>query len=838
MTDLAPFRLPSRVARELGFADVQRILESRCATPFGREALQRDVFPSTRAHVEQRTSAVMEAAHLVGQRSFPDFGALRDLRPALELVEKAAVLSPLELVDIGRTVEALARLKDLIESRGDEVPLLHGLVQALRDARAWAARVLRSFDDNGQITDDASPALRELRGRVRALRSQAQEQLEGLIRGYDGTDILRERNFTVRNDRYVLPVRSEHQGKVFGIVHDASQTGLTVFIEPRELMEMGNRIKIARASVIEEEQRILSELTEQVRERADDILEDLTLAGEIEALFARGAFATKTGSQRVSLDDDERALPATKRVRIELLGARHPLLAWSAAISKEETGRADDVVPNDIGFAHKRTLVITGPNAGGKTVALKTVGLCALLVRSGMPVPAERHSRVPLFAAVLSTIGDQQSLADALSSFSGHLEALRDILDAVHEEVARGPVLCLLDELAAGTDPAQGAAMGQAVLEALVDAGAYTVATTHFERLKLLALDEREDNPFRNASLALDSTSGRPTFTLRLDQVGTSNALEAARRHRLPESVVARAEALLAPEEKSFHDVLAGLAGKQAALERRLEEVERERARLVSDRQRLSERLDDVEREAERLRREGARAFQDELGDARRVVADAIERTKAGADARELNRLSHALQAQQRRVDEAAAAPSKELEAERGPASVQKGDVVEVVTMPGTPMEVVEVNGDEVVVARGPMKLRTDRASLRVPRERRAAKATLGAAPTVTTTSAKVTPAPSSSEPRTSEPRTSDNTLDVRGERVEDALELLEAFLDRLLRDGKTRGFVLHGHGTGALKRAVRDAVAQSRYVERSGPAHPDDGGDACTLVDLGDPRA
>lgn len=825
MTDLPPFRLPSRVARELGFADVQRILESRCATPFGRDALQRDVFPATRELVEQRSDEVMEAAHLVGQRSLPDFGGLRDLRPALELVDKEAVLSPAELVDIARTVDGIARLKDLIESRGDEVPRLYGRVQALRDERDWAKRVLRSFDENGQITDDASAALKELRNRVRALRAQAQEQIEGLIRGYDGTDILRDRNFTVRNDRYVLPVRAEHQGKVFGIVHDASQTGLTVYIEPRELMEIGNRVKIARASVIEEEQRILADLTGQVRERADDIREDLTRAGDIEALFARGAFATKTGSQKILLDDED-----GRSVRIELLGARHPLLAWAEAVAREETGRADEVVPNDIGFGKKQTLVITGPNAGGKTVALKTVGLCALLIRSGMPVPAERHSRVPLFAAVLSTIGDQQSLADALSSFSGHLEALRDILDAVHEEVERGVVLCLLDELAAGTDPAQGAAIGQAVLEALVEAGAYTVATTHFERLKLLALDEREDNPFRNASLALDPRTGGPTFTLRLDQVGTSNALEAARRHRLPELVVTRAEELLAPEEKTFHDVLAGLAQKQSLLERRLEEVESERARLERDRKRLTERLDDVEREAERLRREGARAFQDELSDARRVVAEAIERTKGGADARELNRMSHALQAQQRRVDDAASPSPPAKDIERGVTRVQKGDIVEVVTMPGTPMEVVEVNGDEVVVARGPMKLRTDRASLREPREGRAAKAALASGPTTTKRPAAAA--------TLSEPRSSENTLDVRGERVDDAIELLEAFLDRLLRDGKTRGFILHGHGTGALKRAVRDAAAQSRYVARSGQADPDDGGDACTFVDLGDPRA
>jgi DNA mismatch repair protein MutS2 len=819
VNDLPPFLLPARVARELGFSEVLQILASCCTTPFGREDLEREIFPPTRDGVSARLEEVMEAAVLAGRRSTPDFVAVRDVRLALELVEKEAVLGPADLIDVARTTDAIARVRDLLESRAEELPRLAGRAMALCDERDWARRVLRSFDEAGQLHDDASPALKELRARVRHLRTEAQAQLEDLIRAYDAKDLLRERNFTVRNDRYVLPVRAELQSRVEGIVHDASQTGLTVFIEPREILELGNRIKIARAAAMEEEQRILAELTEQVRERADALRADLLRVGAIEALFARGLFAAKTGARAVTLDD---------KGRVELKTARHPLLAWAYAVALklDDEAKPGEVVPNDIGFSNKRALIITGPNAGGKTVALKTLGLCAILVRSGMPVPVAADSHLPLFTAVLSTIGDQQSLADALSSFSGHLEALRGILDVAPRQAREGPVLCLLDELASGTDPAQGAAIGQAVLEALVDAGALTVATTHFERLKLLALEERADNPFRNASLALDPASGRPTFTLRLDQVGTSNALEAARRHRLPDAVIARAEALLAPEEKTFQDLIGGLAGKQATLERRIEEVEGERARLEQERHRLSERLDDVEREAERLRREGAKAFLDELEGARKVVAEAIERTKAGADARELNRLSHELRAHEERAERAAQAP-RERDTARGLAGVKKGDLVEVVTMPGTPMEVVEVHGEEVVVARGPMRLRTDLGSLRRAKGPPAKEAK----------AAKKAAALALAEPR-SEPRTADNTLDLRGERVDDGVELLEAFLDRLLRDGKSRGFVLHGHGTGAMKRAVREALANSRYISRSGPADADDGGDSCSAFELADARA
>jgi DNA mismatch repair protein MutS2 len=498
MAELPAFILPPRAARELGWRDVVAILEERCATPFGAEALAREPFPRTRAGVNARTEDVLESAHLVEQRTLPDFASMEDLRPWLDLVEKDAALSPAELSAVARTVAAIARVRDLVESRADEVPRLLERVAALVDEREWAQRVLRSFDDGGRITDEASPRLREVRERVRSLRADASSKLESIIRGYDGTEILRERNFTVRNDRYVLPVRAEHQAKVDGIVHDASQTGQTVYVEPQALLELGNRIKIAQAAVIEEEQRILHELSQEVKQRASTLRAQLRHAGEIDALFARGAFAAAIGAGRVEILDEGAG------AGFELRRARHPLLAWARHAALADGQPADDVVANDIGLGGRRALVITGPNAGGKTVALKTVGLCAALARAGMPLPVAPDSKMPLCTAVFSTIGDQQSLEDALSSFSGHLEALRDILEQTAAHARRGPALCLLDELAAGTDPAQGAAIAQSVLEELVDEGAHIVARTHFERLKLLGLAEREDNPFRNASLALD----------------------------------------------------------------------------------------------------------------------------------------------------------------------------------------------------------------------------------------------------------------------------------------------------------------------------------------------
>ena len=818
---LPPLRLSARARQELGFAEIEEIWRNACVTPFGREALQAEPFPLSHAAVIERMEEVLEAAALCQQGTVLDFRSVRDVRGHLDLLEKDAVLGPLEVLEIAQTLDALARIRDVLENRADEVPRLLRRVRGLEDERPFSRRVYRSIDEQGQITDDASPALAELRARVRSMRVEAQERLEHMIREYDDVGVLRERNFTLRNDRYVLPVRAEFQGRVEGIVHDASQTGQTVFIEPRQVLEVGNRIKIAKAAALEEETRILREFSEEIRLRAPQLLADLDRAGTVEAGFARGLFAARTESQK-----PEFVYVAGQGDLLELVQARHPLLAWQVGEAEARGQKMPSVVPNDIGFGKSKALIITGPNAGGKTVALKTAGLAALLVRAGMPIPASPKSRVPLVAGVFSTIGDAQNLNEALSSFSGHLVALRQILEDVKPTVLQGNVLCLLDELASGTDPAQGAALAQSFLESLVEAGARVIATTHYERLKRLGfMDGEAQGLYRNASVALDPETHKPTFLLRLDQVGTSNALDAARRYGLPESILSRAESLLDRADRDFQSLLGKLMGQQSELNQRLEQVEKERSQLESQREKLQRRLDDVEAEAARLRREGVRAFENEIQSARKVVAHAIERAQKGADARELNEISHAL----RQEEKMAATNLQKSEPERDWSSdhaIRVGDRVEVKTLPGTQLEVLEVNDEEIVLARGAMKMRVERKLVRRAR----------GGPSTPSTNGQKRKAKPRLEHVPSEPRSSDNTLDIRGERSAEAIEILEAFLDRLLQQNRTRAWVLHGHGTGALKRSIREALSNSRYVNRYTAAEPDDGGDACTFIELGTP--
>jgi DNA mismatch repair protein MutS2 len=828
-TTLPALRVTPRALKDLGFDEVMGIVAGLCRTPFGKDAVVDDVFTTDRGELATRLRAAMEGKAAVERLVAPDFGGLREVRHILEASGKGVVLAALDIIDVARTIDAMGRLKDVIEAQGDEAPTLVALAGRLADERRFSRRVLRSFDESGGLVDDASPELQSRRARVRAIHAEAREKLQQLVRDHDELGVLRDRNFTIRNDRYVLPVKSEYQGRVDGIVHDASQTHQTVFIEPRVLMALGNRIKIARAEVVEEEQRILREMSEEIGELQERLAMDLKVAGVIEAAFARGAFAAAI--EGVAVDVDAHA------ATISLKRARHPLLAWLTAQAKKEGHPASRIVPNELRLDGARCLVISGPNAGGKTVALKTMGLIALMARAGLPVPVDVGSIIPSFAGVSVSIGDEQSLQGGFSSFSGHLSAIKGIVDDVDADVARGPVLVLLDELMSGTDPAQGAALAQAVLEDLVaDKNGGTVSvvvTTHYDRLKALALVEGKHEGrrhFRNASVGTDK-EGRPTFVLLLDEVGTSNAFDAARRFGMKESTIERALALLAPEQKELHALLRSLAEQRQVLQARVDEALAEQQRFRHESERLEKKLVEVDTERARLRREGKRAFLDELKEARAVVKAAIAQSQS-RDAKVINQAAQTLKKLEDDTREALAERVELVSPTLAPATVKVGDTVELVSMPGVRLVVEGVDGDDVTLARGPMRTRAVRGNLRLPTETKTERVERTADKGGRKKGARSIPsgAPVAAGP---EPRTSDNSLDVRGQRADEALELLEAFLDKLLRSPHRTGHVLHGHGGGSLKKAIREYLRQSRYVRSHGPGGEHDGGDAWTIIEL-----
>lgn len=823
---LPPLRVSARALVDLGFTEVQDVLRGLTRTPFGKESLGDDVFPVDRDLLDRRSTMAMEAKAATLRKVAPDFGGLREVRHIVDASGKGIVLGPPDILDVARTIDALGRLKDVITFQGEEAPTLAAAAEHVADERRFARRVFRSFDEAGQLTDDASPELALRRARVRVLRQEAQEKLVDLVREFGDADLLRDRNFTVRNDRYVLPVKSEFQSKVDGIVHDASQTHQTVFIEPRALLQLGNRIKIARADVIEEEQRILQELSLEIDELAPRLASDLKIAGVLEAAFARGAFAAAIDGVVV----DVGVTANNKRGDVlDLRRARHPMLSWMKAQATAAGKSASPVTPNDLRLgksgldgseSQARCLVVSGPNAGGKTVALKTLGLLSLLARAGVPVPVDGGC-VPAWTGISVSIGDEQSLQGGFSSFSGHLVSVKSIIDDAKNDAIRGPALVLFDELMSGTDPAQGAALAQAVLEDLVEAGVVVVVTTHYDRLKALGLGGPTQRLFKNASVGTDS-QGRPTFVLTLDEVGASNAVDAARRFGLAEKTLERALSLLEPDQKELQGLLRTLAEQKQILQARVDEAEAQKLVFEKEAQKLEKRLVELEAEKTRLRRDGKKAFLDELKDAREEIGRAIEAARSG-DARALNTASHALKKLDEDTQAELAPKAESMSTLLQPSSVKAGDIVEVVNMPGVRFTVVEVDDDDVVVARGAVRTRTSLGNVRLPGESKR-ETSRGER-----TTKKKAPAVAAGP----EPRSSDNSLDVRGQRADEAVELLEAFLDKLLREGRSTGYVLHGHGGGSLKKALRQWLGSSRYVRAHNSGSLDDGGDGWTVVEL-----
>ncbi|GAC1596747.1 MAG: hypothetical protein NVS4B10_05970 [Myxococcales bacterium] len=469
-------------------------------------------------------------------------------------------------MQIARLIQAVTSARRFLFGQADRAPLHFQVAEALSELEPLAQELIRAFDAAGKLLDTASPLLGELRERARGLHRAIKGRLEAMLLDDGVVEMLREAYYSVRGDRYVLPVRAEHKSHLPGIVHNASGSGQTLFIEPQELLELGNQLTIAESSALEEEQRILGALSQAVGARAPQLEQDVAALAVLDEAGAGARLADDLAAHPPDLTDP---LAEGAAGTFRLLALRHPLLVLQVkARAAADPKRAARVVENEVALpAPARGLVVSGPNAGGKTVTITAVGLCALMARAGLPVPAGEGSRLPLYRTVYTAIGDEGDLSRDLSTFTAHLTALKHILEA------SGPgTLVLIDEIAADTDPREGAAIAVAALESLVDGGAQVLITTHLEELKALALS---DPRFASASVGFDVDRLAPTYKLAMGEVGASSAIEIARRVGLPQEVCERARAIL--------------GGGSSALSQAVEKLERERAAAARARADLQE---------------------------------------------------------------------------------------------------------------------------------------------------------------------------------------------------------------------------------------------------------
>lgn len=781
---------------DLEWEEVERAVADRCRGPL-RESLTLELAESF--DEAARALAESEEAWKLLEREEPmPLEGICDIARSLQHLEREGVLDGPALKDIRMTLRAAAALRRFLGQRKASVPFLHRVCAIDPTLDDLDEELGASIAEDGSILDSASPELARLRQEAANLRARIIRRLEDII--VKRSAILQDSFYTIREGRYVLPVRADAHERFHGIVHGSSASGATIFVEPRELVERGNRLKMAQAELEREERRILALLSEHVRQYVPQLR---SAAQALDHADLRNA------SARLAIDLRARFIDLCQEPRISLRAARHPLLVM----------RGLEVVPNDLELSGGQALVISGPNAGGKTVALKMLGLAALMIRAGLAVPAEEGSVCGFFSPVLAAVGDEQSLARNLSTFSAHLVTLTSVLERAGERV-----LVLLDELAGSTDPEAGAALACAIVKALVARGAAIAVTTHYEALKALAA-ERPD--MRNAAVGFDFEQMAPTFRMKIGVPGGSNALDVARRYGIAESIVEDARRMLPEHSRSFEALVANLEAatkaateEHAALLAQREAAHREREALEARRKALAAReAKGIGQEAQRLV-DRVQELQRDLERAKRALRANPEREQvaaAGEALREAGALLGELDAHRRSLE-----PTPVETVAIDPDVLQVGDRVWVERLRST-AEIIEGPArGKVRVAAGMMKLWVDVADLRALEK--------------------------TSEPRAKEPepvsgahpkppqavRTSDNTLDVRGLRAEEAIALAESFLDRMYGAAEPVAYIVHGVGSGALRDAIRELLSrQDAYVAGFREASQEEGGPQVTVVSL-----
>jgi DNA mismatch repair protein MutS2 len=774
LTTLEYPKILEQLTREAGFS--------------ASKELARTLAPSDdRSEVRRRLAFTSEARLLLEQR--PDTGVrgAKEVRPHVRAAERGVMLTPHELVEILATLRASEHVSRLVRKVSEHFPLLWSLAVDLPVRPGLEARIGESINEDGDILDSASPALRRIRAELRAAQQRLQDRLGTLVNEYRSA--LQEPIITTRSDRYVLPVRAEARGQVKGIVHDQSGSGATVFIEPAVVVEMNNRLRELHLEERREIERILQELSEAVASDGPYITLAVELLAQIDLHLAKARYAGLLRASAPSVNDDGRLL---------LRQARHPLLRGNVIPIDFWLGRDRD-------GTEMRMVVITGPNTGGKTVALKTVGLLSLMAQAGMHIPCEDGSEIPVYSDVFADIGDEQSIEQSLSTFSSHLTRIVEILRLATDES-----LVLLDELGAGTDPSEGSALARAILAHLLAQRVNTVATTHYSELKVFA---HEQPGVANASVEFDVETLSPTYRLSIGLPGRSNALAIATRLGLPEGIIENAREYVGTAGVEMEGLLANLQAERTA-------AADERYRLTMER---------VEAEYQRTQAEKLRAEIEEervrvLNEARAQLARVKTQMRRKLNEDQLSKLRERTRGLEERM--AVEAPKTHRshrvapEAEGAPLSgpLEIGDTVFVRSM-GQRGEVVALTN-----GRGEVKVRLGAMKLRVPE---------GQVERLSRRQARAVETRSVSLPSREPTLAPELQLDLRGWRVEDALEEVDRYLDNAALAGMPFVRILHGKGTGALRQAIRQQLSHHPLVKSQASADAKDGGDGITIVTL-----
>ena len=762
--------------------------------------------PSTDyGEVVRRQRETAEARRLIQMKPRTGLGGAHDVRPLAEKAERGGLLDPDNLLGIASTLECARELKTSITRLGEELPLLAAVADGIEPLVRLVENINRCINQRAEVTDQASPALGALRRQIRSLHDRLYQRLQEILGASFSKGIAQEAIITLRDGRYVIPIKADMRGQLKGIVHDVSGSGATVWLEPLAIVELGNKWREAQLEEEREVERVLKTLSGEAGAAAEAIGWDVEALARIDLALAKARFGDEIGAPELPYAGAEQGWIVEAPAQLHLLLARHPLL------------RAP-VIPTTVTVGgNYRVLLITGPNTGGKTVALKTAGLLSLMAQSGLPVPADAGSRVPVFASIFADIGDEQSIEQSLSTFSSHMT---NIISIVSEAGPKS--LVLLDELAAGTDPTEGSALARALLAKLLDAGALTVATTHHGELKAFA---HSTDGVMNSSVEFNLETLSPTYHLTIGLPGRSNALEIAQRLGMPREIIEQARGSIAPEQLQVEELLSDIRREreQAASARRSEEIARREAEEI--RGRLEEKLDGVEDERARLLDKARTDIERDVERSRKLLAEAeqqIEQQKLAAAAEKLRQAADAAakvaaKASQPRPERRRPEPARAAQAPVGPppASIRSGDMVWLRGMDQWGEALAEPDGGEVEVRFGPLRSRIKLAQ--VERVQRPAPSKAHGAVT-----ANIAP-----------PRAVPPEIELRGQTVDEALPTVDQYIDDAFRAGLPWARIIHGKGTGTLRRQVRDLLAKHPLVKSYEEAKREEGGEGVTIAHL-----
>ncbi|MDO8611410.1 MAG: endonuclease MutS2 [Dehalococcoidia bacterium] len=798
----------------LEFDKIIARLATLCAFPASRR-LALDLQPSSDyAEVLRRQRLTAEGRRALELKPGLSLAAARDIAGDVGQAARGHVLEPAELLDVQATLHLARSVVDTLSRLRVQLPLLAEIAERIADLREIETRIGRTVNQRAEVVDDASPVLAQLRRDARQSHDRLTHRLQQLVSSASNRTALQEPIVTLRDGRYVVPVKAEMRSQLPGIVHDVSSSGATVFLEPLEVVEMGNRWRELQLEEQREVQRILRDLSQAVGERDADIAAAVDALAEIDLSLAKARLGEALRASELPHDGmAQRWLVEGGGLRLE--EARHPLLTGDVVPITAWVGEGPPstfhLPPPEEGFT---VLLITGPNTGGKTVALKTVGLLALMAQAGLPVPAGGDSRLPVFEGVYADIGDEQSIEQSLSTFSSHMGNIIAILRA-----ASPRSLVLLDELGAGTDPAEGSALAKAILHHLLRSGCLTIATTHHGELKAFA---HVTPGVANASVEFDPQTLAPAYRLTIGLPGQSNALAIAARLGMPEELLAEARQSIGPDRLAVETLIVDLARQRDAAEIARFEQETAAARAQQAEKQVSERLAALESGRERLLEQTRREMEEQLAQARARLHQA---------ARDMERAAR-LPAPERAV--AVEAAQQEIEAvektveklerrrrrRRGPLPpIEPGDLLYLRDLP-LPGEALSAPDDQGEVE---VKLGALRARISLRQVERVDKGMVE----------PVTFSPARPEALEGRARAVSPELDVRGLAADEALLLVDQRLDEAFRAGLAEVRIVHGKGTGTLRRAVREMLSKHALVRAHASAPPRAGGDGVTVAEL-----